>query len=177
MLTQEEADALQTVVRYAAIPTRPVSYVENSFWAIPINLTRCRPVPGGGSWRDLIEVPVRQGYPRAVKLFVASGQTEGTLEYRWLNRGLLVEPDAFQITNTVEKNIDRFAAFPYPVYNRPTTVWGRDVEQLVLQVRNLTGAQQLAFAAVYGWYYPQLDTPEEIGSMEGITDQARGLYG
>lgn len=176
-LTREEADALTLLVQNAAIPRRKPSYTENTFWSIPITMTRCRPVPipaaAPGPWLDYLLIPAKNSYPRAIKSFVATSQNEGVVEFRWVRNGILMTPDTFDLDPTVTYNLDRQAAFPYPTVPRGTVIWARANDQLVLQVRNLTTDIQLAFAAAYGWYYPQLNDPNEIGPLEGITDVVR----
>ncbi len=164
---------MKRVAESGSIPLRENSWNEYPFWADPINLTKARPVPANSGWLNYIVLPRRSGYIGMVREFVGTSQfvhSVSGIEYRFIRRGVFVLPPQYDITNGVEKNLERSEALPYPTTPRKTFIRVEDSEDLILQVRNTTGAQQLAFAALYGWYYDSLRNPNEISSSEGITD-------
>jgi len=170
------AYAATRVVRNTAIPVREPSYNWPTFWSAPLTITRARPLPvGGGLWQDFLVVPEEDLFPRVINSYIATPFTAETVEFRWVYRDHLLEPQAIVLPATVSRHLRRQLAHPFPCLFRRFFVWAGDASQLKIQARNLTANQQLAFAAVFGWYYPSFDSPEERGTGEGVTDAVRDV--
>lgn len=173
-LTEKDVlTAMKRVTESGSIPLRENSWNEHPFWADPINLMKARPVPANSGWLSYIVLPRRSGYIGIIREFVGTSQfmpSVSGIEYRFLRRGVLLPPSEYNITNDIERNLERSETHPYPTTPRRTFIRVEDSEDLILQVRNSSGSIQVAFAALYGWYYDDLRNPDEISSTEGITD-------
>jgi hypothetical protein len=170
---QDVLDALERIKDVGSIPLRENSWNEYPFWADPINLTKARPVPANSGWLNYIVLPRRSQYIGIVRQFVGTSQNApdvSGVEYRFIKRGVLLPINEYNITNDVEKHLDRNQSNPFPTHPRHTFIRVEDDEDLILQVRNTSGSVQLAFAALYGWYYDDLRSPDERSPTEGITD-------
>lgn len=161
------------VVQNVSIPVREPSYNAVPFWGAPLTITRARPIPALTNWIDYLVIPPQDLYPRVIKQYIATSQVPDQLEYRWLRTTGYVSPDTVDLPPNVERHLDRFLTHPYPCRWRPFMLRVGDSDRLVLQVRNPTAGQQLAFAAVFGWYYPSLESPSEISQTEGVDGTVR----
>lgn len=174
-LLADIAQAALQATRLASIPVREPSYTKPSFWALPLTITRARGLEVmAGAWQDFLEIPSIQDHPKVVTHYVATPFVAGTVEYRFVIKGTLLDPSAVTLPPAVERHLDRFATHPFPTKKRPLYIRVGDTDSFVIQARNLTGVEQLAFAAVYGWYYPQLLNAAR-GGGEGIDDTARNF--
>lgn len=167
------ARVLARAAKNFSFPVRPPSYTQPSFWAEPITITRARPIDPGLGWVDFLSVPDKDSYTKIIRSYVAAPYTEGQVSFRWLRGNVLLDPDTIDIPANVERHINRLVVHPYPARFRPLTFPAFDRTQVVLQVNNTAQDIQLAFAAVYGWYYPDLRDPFEADDLEGIDDAAR----
>lgn len=168
-MAQTALDAL----KYLTFQVREPSYNQPDFWSSALTITRARPLPANLPWTDFVEIPLQSSYARIIRSFVATSFAAGAVEYRWVYTNGLLAPDSVTLPSNVERHLNRLAPHPYPCSFRDFVVRSSARGRLRLQVRNLTANQQLAFAAVYGWYYPDLASPNEIASQEGIDGTIR----
>lgn len=171
----ELAGAAQRAIKNLVVPVREPSYNENSFWSSPITITRARPVDPGGGWVDFLEVPIQNLHARVIYKYGLTTETDGAAEFRWVRGNTLLSTWPFVLTAGVERHLDRLAVNPYPVKLRNTFIFAKSIHRLRVQVRNLTLAQQYIWGVVYGWYYPTLESPNEISPQEGIDDTVRDV--
>ena len=165
--------ALKRIKDVGSIPLRENSWNEYPFWADPINLTKARPVVANSAWLNYIVLPRRSSYIGIVRNFVGTSQFQPSVsgvEFRFVKRGVIMPPSEYDITNDVEKNLDRNDTYPFPTHPRKTFIRVEDDEDLILQVRNTSGNTQVAFGALYGWYYDDLGGASGRRASEGITD-------
>lgn len=167
------AQAALWAVQNLSIPVREPSYTEPDFWSIPLTITRARPVEDNVLWQDFLGVPSQDLHPKVVKSYVATSFNDDVVRWRWIEGNGLLAPDSVDLNNAIERHIDRLETHPWPASFRPLNRRVGDSTQLKLQVLNTSGATQLCFAAVYGWYYPQLLSTNERSSREGVTDAIR----
>lgn len=172
------------VAKMGSIPFREPDYARPSYWAKNLSETRCRPIPSGAGWIDYITIQMGQGfapqgYSCVVQYFIATGLLDpatSTLRYRFTQAGIPLPVQEFDINNNIELGVERASAIPWPAMVRRVYLEIQNDRQLVLQVMNTSGAPQLAFAGLFGYYFPNLgDLPR--GSIEshggGGNDRAR----
>jgi len=176
MFTISEAtDAAKITMRSMSVPMREPSYSRPPYWALPLNETRTRPIPALSGWLNYITIHMGQqpglapaGYSARVQYYIASGEvspiTSGLL-YRFVYNGVLLRSEEFDITNDIERHIDHLAAMPFPAQPRRLDQHVRNDGRLVLQVNNTGGAIAMAFAALMGYYYPNLGDRDR-GALE-----------
>lgn len=169
------SEAFLEMIQFAPIPIRRPSFNKPSFWSRALNITRARPVEDDPLWQDFLVVKAEDLHPRVIKRFVVTSQNEGAVSWRFARNNTLPDQDSFNINTVVEKNLDRFAANPYPCNWRDVYIRLEDDDIFRIQVLNTSGQKQLCFAGVQGWYYPQLRSPSEISRSEGMTDQVRNF--
>jgi len=169
------AQAALWAVQNLSIPVREPSYVLPDFWAVPLTITRARPVPSNASWQDFLSVPSEDLHPKVIRSYVATSFDADVVAWRWIEKDHLFATDSVDLVSGIDRHIDRFETHPYPAKFRPLTRRVADSSQFTLQVLNTTGNDQLCFAAVYGWYYPQLQSSMERGATEGVTDAVRSF--
>lgn len=167
------ARVLARAAKNFSFPVRPPSYSQPSFWSEPIVITRARPIDPGLGWVDFLSVPDKESHTKIIRAYIASSYNEGQVSFRWIRGNSLLDTDTVSIPANVERHINRLVAHPYPARFRSFTFPAFDRTQVVLQANNATNDIQLAFAAVYGWYYPDLRDPYEADDLEGIDDAAR----
>jgi len=167
------AGAAQRAAKNLVIPVRMPSYTDIPFWGDPVTITRARPVDPGGGWVDFLEVPVRNLNARVIYRYGITTETANVAEFRWILGNTLLSVAPFTMTPGIERHLDRFVVHPYPVNLRDTFIFAKSKYRLRIQVRNLTIAQQYVWGIVYGWYYPSLESPNEITPQEGIDDTVR----
>lgn len=154
-------------------PVRPPSYIAPSFWTEPLTITRARPLDPGAGWVDFLTVPNKDSHIKIVRSYIATPYLEGQVAFRWLRAQTLYDPDTLNLPANVERHINRIVANPYPARFRTTTFVSYANTEIVLQANNQSVDRQLAFAAVYGWYYPSLRDPFEAGERQGVDDTTR----
>lgn len=154
--------AAARVAQLGSIPLREPSPQRPPFWARPIVATKTRPIAAGAAWADYLVLRggfdfFPSGYAASVTRFVATGKdnpaTSG-LEYRFLQSGDLVRSQEFDLTPGVDLNVDRDSTTPFPSQQRRCSFMITKGQVLQLQVRNTGGASTLAYAGLFGWYFP-----------------------
>jgi hypothetical protein len=177
--------AAQMVAKMGSIPFREPEYARPSYASKNLSVTKTRPIPSApGVWVDYITIQngvglSPQGYSAVIQYFTVTGENDpltSTLRYRFKQSGSVLPTQEFDINNDIELGIDRAAALPWPAMVRRIYIELQNDRQLVLQVQNSSGVDQLAFAGLYGYYFPNLgDLPRgslERGFSSG-TDRAR----
>jgi hypothetical protein len=180
--------AAETAAKIASIPIRNPAWQDPTFWSYPLNETRTRPVPANSGWLNYIVIDLRlqqgfapEDYTIRLKGFVATGQVDPAtsgLEYRFVRGGQMLPTQEFDITDNIERHLERSFPFPYPCFHRRLMLLVTNDSQIVLQVRNASGTPRLAFASLYGYYYPNLGgagrgTQESPEFMEEREDDGR----
>lgn len=163
---EDLVNALKQTASIMSVPTRPPSWVRPPWWAMPINVTRTRPIPAASGWVDYITVQLGQtdlapvGYSIRLTGYVATGRNDPLttgMTYRFLRNGTQLPTQEFDITNTVERHVMRYTETePWPAFGRKMFFHVPNQSRLVLQVNNPSGAEEIAIAALYGYYYPNL---------------------
>jgi hypothetical protein len=169
--------ALSQTAERLSIPIRSPRWVKPTWWDWPLTEMRTRPIPAASGWVDLISITLGKqpglapdGYSARLLAFVSTGQndplTTGML-YRFVRNGQLMNDQEFDITNTIEKNVMRYSGIPdpWPAFGRKIFLNLTNNSQLILQVNNPGVAPQIAIAALYGYYYPNLGDLTK-GSLE-----------
>lgn len=183
MFTVPEAiSAAAIVARNISIPLREPSYSRPPYWALPLNITKTRPIPAASGWLEYLVIHLGvtglapDGYSARVQYYIASGSVDPTtsgLRYRFRYNGALLPAQEFDITDGIERHIDHLAAAPYPAMPRRFDLHMRNNSRLVLEVNNTGGASTFAFAALMGYYYPNLGDldrgAQERGTMNDDT--------
>lgn len=176
--------AFRYVGENVAVPIRRPSYHAPPFWSIGLTITQARPLPipaaAPGDWLDFLVIPDKDLHKKVVKAYVAASFNDSpVVEFRWIRDGNLLYPREIALDPAVEHHLDRTAALPFPCTFRAFYILGvaggieNTDRSLKLQARNLTVENQLAFAAVYGHYYPAFRAPNEYSEFEGIDDSSR----
>ncbi len=175
--------AAQMVAKMGSIPVREPEYARPSYWSKNLAETRTRPVPPtGGAWLDYITIQMGlglapQGYSAVVQYFITTGEDDpltSGLRYRFTQAGIPLPVQEFDINNTIELGVDRFATLPWPAMVRRIYIEIQNDRQLVLQVQNNSGDDQLAFAGLFGYYFPNLgDLPRGAIERGGNVDRIR----
>jgi len=170
--------------RIVSIPVRRPDWVDPSFWAYPLNQTKTRPVPAASSWLDYLTVrPSRagglapEGYSAVIKGFVATSEADPAvsgIRYRFMLGGRLLPAQEFGITDAIDRHVQRNDTYPWPAFHRRTFIQVSNNQLLTLQVRNTSGAEAVAIAGLYGWFYPNLGTLGKGGQEDG-NDGFQGL--
>lgn len=174
--SEELQQALADVARLMSIPTRSPRWVKQPWWAWPLNVTRTRPIPAGSGWIDYIRIQLGQtdlaptGYSLRLAAFTGTGENDPLvtgMTYRFIRNGQRLPAQEFDITNTIEKHLERYSGvtFPFPTWARKMFLIVPNDGLLQLQVNNPSGAEELAFASLYGYYYPNLGDQGK-GSLE-----------
>jgi hypothetical protein len=169
----EVAAAAGTLVSNVALPVRLPSYTKSTFWSSPLTVTRLRPVPVGPNFVDFLIVPPLGGSAAVIYKYVAEGFEADAMEFQWLLDGQLVAPDSFVLTPGIDRHLDRFLTAPFPCRFRPIFLRIKEGSRSVIRARNLTQRSQYAFGAVFGWYYPVMQSPADTLHTEGIDDAVR----
>lgn len=163
----------QVAIQNLSWPTREPSYNKPPFWAVPLNITRARPLVSGGGWVNAVSIPKLNSNKIIVKGYVATSEVEGAVSFRWVRNNQLFNPNFLDLTPGIERHIERTLAHPFPCIWRGIFIQGLADDTIILQARNDSGSDQLTFAGVWGWYYPDLQNPNELTAMEGIDDVRR----
>lgn len=179
--TREQVyEAMQRVIDSVSVPVREPSYNDPSFWSEALTITRTRIIPGRSGWLDYLTVTPKEGYPRVIKSYVATPyeQTAGLpslMEFRWVRRQTIEDTTQIILDPGVERHVDRYESEPWPAFFRKVRFYADDTSRFALQVRNRSRRAERAIAAVTGWYYPELQSPGEITSQQGVTDALRSF--
>lgn len=159
--------AAAVVARLGSIPLREQSPGRPPFWAKPIVATKTRPIPAATAWFNYITLRggfefFPKGYSAVVNRFIATGKNAaGTgLEYRFLLDDNLTPSQEFSLSPTVDYNVDRAAAAPFPSMVRRCFFNVAVNHVLALQVRNTGVATHIAYAGLFGWYYGAMGMQE-----------------
>jgi len=172
-LTPAEDQMVASVIvaaRTMSIPIRNPAYIDPTWWSYPLNVTKTRPVPANSGWLDYIDINsdnggglVPTGHVIRLKGYVASGQyapTVSGLRYRFRKNGQFLPDQEFDITDTIERHLERNNPnqfpHPFPCFHRRIVMTLNNDSRLTLQVNNTSGIVRLAFASLYGYYYPNL---------------------
>lgn len=159
--------ALAETARLLSFPTRQPRWVKPPFWAWPLNETRTRPIPAASGWVDYIDIELGkepgtapEGFTLRLAAFIGTTENDPLttgVTYRFKRNGALLPTQEFDITNTIERHLERYTnPEPYPAFARKMFLIVQNQGHLVLQVNNPSGSTQIAFAALYGYYYPNL---------------------
>lgn len=189
--------AVITAAKQASIPIRNPAWIDPSWWSYPLNVTRTRPIPANSGWIDYIDLNTTIGgglspsdYAIRLKGYVASGQyapTVSGLLYRFRRNGGFPPDQEFDITDSIERHLERNNPnqfpHPFPCFHRRIVMVLNNNSRLTLQVNNTSGTARLAFASLFGYYYPNLlglskggqEAPPfaESGFGEGPEDHGR----
>jgi hypothetical protein len=165
---QQVVAGLALLAKSGSIPLREPVYNRPSFWCYPLNEMRARlvsPVATNGGWQDIILLNGGMGrwpsgYGLKVQYYIATQQndpaTSGVL-YRFIKNGSPLNSLSFNITNAIDKNVERLATpNPWPAMPARFDIVCMNGEQLRMQVFVPTGAAQRCFACLYGYYFPNL---------------------
>ena len=158
----EFARAAAAVAQLGSIPLREPSPQRPPFWAKPVIATKTRPIAAGTAWTDYLVLQGGRGffpagYGAVINRFVATGKDDPAtsgLEYRFLVNGDLVREQEFDLTAGIDLNVDHAAAAPFPAQARRCYFLVVQYQMLQLQVRNTGVASTLAYAGLFGWYFP-----------------------
>lgn len=160
------AEALAETAKSASVPLRPPLWVKPSWWALPLLATKTRPIPAASGWIDYITITPEtgfapSGYSMRIVGFVATGENDPLvtgMTYRFVRGASRLPVQEFDITNTIERHVERYSgvAAPWPAWGRKMFLNVINGQRLVLQVNNPDAAPQLAIAAIYGYFYPNL---------------------
>lgn len=160
------AQALAETARSMSVPLRPPLWVKPSWWSLPLLATKTRPVPAASGWIDYITIQPNvglapQGYSMRLIGYVATGENDPLvtgMTYRFVRGAQRLPVQEFNITDTIERHVERYSGVP-----NPWPAWGRRIflhaindQRIVLQVNNPDAAPQIAIAALYGYFYPNL---------------------
>jgi hypothetical protein len=167
--------AIAETAKLISIPYRNPEWVKPSWWAWPLNVTRTRGIPPTAGFVDYINIQLGQtdlapvGYSIKVCAFVGTTENDPLVNgvtYRFLRNGVHLPAQEFNITNTIEKHLDRYtSALPFPAFGRKLFLNVTNDGRLQLQVNNPSGLVQVGFCALYGYYYPNLGDLDR-GGME-----------
>ena len=172
-LTPAEDQMVAAVVvaaRKSSIPIRNPAYIDPSWWSYPLNVTKTRPIPANSGWLNYLDINtnvggglVPTGHVIRLKGYVASGQYDPVvsgLRYRFLESGRHMPDQEFDITDSIERHLERNNPnqfpHPFPCFHRRIVITLNNDSRLTLQVNNTSGTVRLAFASLYGYYYPNL---------------------
>lgn len=172
--------------RISSIPMREPSSARPTFWSQSICSTKTRPVPAMSGWLDYIVLQPGKGnapagYSGIINFMVATAQnnmaTNGLL-YRFLLLGSPLNPSMFNMQPGFDQYVERVGTpNPFPAQPRKVNIIIDNNSQLRMQVNNTSGVVVNAYAALYGWWYPNLGTSERSAfEASGFiqTDAARG---
>jgi hypothetical protein len=185
---EQLSDAMQNVLRVASLPIREPSPCRPTFWSIPITYTKTRPVPANSGWLDYLPMSPGQGmfpsgYNAAINFVIATSLTNmatNGLQYRFLLEGDLLPAQYFNLSPGFDLNVERVGApNPFPAQTRRVNIVVPNTNHLSLQVNNTSGAPVLAYAGLFGWFYPNLGSSEkEAFNASGFVqdDAVRGAY-
>lgn len=174
--TDQTFKALTRAMKNLSFPVRQKSYQRPDFWADPLTITRCRPLPAAAmNWTDVLVIPTNDGYAKHIESYIAQPFTEGAVEFRWIQGMSVLDGNYIDLPATVSRHLDRLEAHPFPCKFRPFRRNALANSQFKIQARNLTAAPQLIFVAVYGWYWTNLQNPNELTDKTGITDTVRNV--
>ncbi len=157
--------AAAIVARTGSIPFREPSSARPPFWAQPINTTKTRPIPAHTDWFDYVALSggaefFPEGYSAMVSHFIGTSKNDmvtSGIEYRFMLNGAFLPSQEIGLTAGVELGVDRLSTTPWPAMHRKISITVTNMSYLALQVRNTSGATQIAIAGLFGWYYPNLN--------------------
>jgi hypothetical protein len=174
------------MLKISSIPLREPSSARPTFWSQTICETRTRPVPPASGWLDYIVLQPGKGdapagYSGIINFMVTTAQTNmatNGLLYRFVLLGNLMPAQMFNLSPGFDLNVERVGTpNPFPAQPRRVFIIIDNNSRLVLQVNNTSGIPVNAYAALYGWWYPNLGTSERSAfEASGFiqTDAARG---
>ena len=165
---QQVIASMGLLAQSGSIPLREPVYNRPSFWCRPLNEMRARlvaPVTTNAGWQDYIVLEGGigkwpSGYGAKLQYYSLTQQndpaTSGVL-YRFIDSGSRMNALAFNITNAIDKCVERInAPNPWPAQAARFDTVLMNGEQIRLQVFVPAGAAQRCFACLYGYYFPNL---------------------
>lgn len=172
---QQVGRALADVARVTSIPLREPSYSRPTFWSKPLLEMRARIIPPLTDWTPYITLQsglanFPAGFSATVQYFIATSVVDPAtsgVTWRFLYQGGIMDVNQFVLVPGIDLNVERSAAVPnpWPSQVRRIAQIIMNGEQFVLQVKNTSGVNQRALAALSGWYWPNTPT-QDRGNME-----------
>lgn len=162
---QQVIGAMATLAQMGSIPLREPVYNRPTFWSYPLNEMRARIVPPTTAFVDFIVIQMGRGrapvgYSAKFQYWVMTGLNDPAtsgITFRFLVNGSPFDPATFGITSNIDQCVERVnAPNPWPAQPQRFNMLITNDRQIRLQVRNTSGINQRAFAALYGYYYPNL---------------------